>query len=223
MFSLRVLAAALSLAAPSLFAATLTPVSGDCAIILDGIAAQDSASPLGVRVTGPVTLQHTAPGGASTCFGAWQAETTIHLAADTYVIGHEMDFQYTLTTGGSTALLRVVIESLLNAPGGPNITTETSFVFPNSGSFAFTVDTSIFDPDIFYAIPEGDYTITQNVRLEINVSDGVPGDVLTSELVFPMTSFVLPYQVVVPEPGSMALLAAGVGLLALRLRKTRRS
>jgi hypothetical protein len=114
------------------FAATVTQAAGDCPVITSALSASDSASPLGLQVSGPVHLEYTAPPGDSSCLGSWTAESTIHLTDGTYLIGVTYDFDYTLASGadvipGTASLLWDFTQEVLGT--GANIGASSSIGF----------------------------------------------------------------------------------------------
>src|ERR1051326_2391871 len=165
-----IVALSIVLFAPHAQAATLSSVSSDCGTSSNGLTAVDSATPLGVSVEGPLSISQI---GSGHCVTTWEASTTIHLAAGTYVIGHVINFQYLLTGGsassdGEAALVWDFLETL--AGNTPSIESTNTFFAPSSGVENETIDTSIFP--VTYDLLEGDYVIQHKATLPLTVGGG---------------------------------------------------
>jgi hypothetical protein len=201
-------------------AATITSFTSDCSNVSQSLSASDSADPLGVTVSGLVHMEQV---GSGTCTTTWEAETTIHLLAGEYVIGNLIDFLYDLTGGSASSDGDALLEwdfraELLNTSA--NIGTSSSIDVPGSGSIFSDFDTTVFDPDIFYVLEEGDYVIRQTAVLDLILTGG--GSIV-ADLDFPVTSYMKAYTPsAVPDPVSiLSTLAFGLGLLATGFRKLR--
>jgi len=204
-------------------AAPLLSFSSDCGQATHSLAATDSADPLGLTVSGPVSAELTAEGS---CTATWTAETVVSLAAGFYAVGGAIDFDYEIDAvlfGGDQFGLAFlswdISQSLLGTAANVAIADTIFWDTPDqSGHVSIEADSSLLDGGV-YELAAGEYTLQQTGTLTLNLFGGTS---FTAILDFPTTSYVIPKPAPdVPEPLSIGMLGAGLGALAVRRRRAR--
>jgi hypothetical protein len=194
----------------------------DCGQATHGLAATDSAAPLGLTVSGPVGAELTAEGS---CTATWTAETIVTLDAGFYAVGGNIDFDYTIDAalvGGDTFGLAFlswdISQSLLGTPANVAIA-DTIFweTAGQSGHVAIDADSSLLGG--VYLLAAGDYTLQQTGTLTLNLFGGTS---LLAALDFPATAYVIAKPAPeVAEPVSLAMLGAALAAFGARRRRSR--
>ena len=207
-------------------AAPLLSFSSDCSQATHSLTATDSANPLGLTVSGPVSAELT---GTGSCTASWTAETVISLPAGFYAVGGDIDFNYEINAvlgdGEEFALAflswdvsQILVGTAANVAIADTIFWDTP---GQSGHVSIDADSSLLAGGV-YELSGGEYTLRQTGTVTLNL---FLGSSFTATLDFPATAYVIPKPAPeVPEPASIGLLGAGLAVAARRRRsRTSRS
>ena len=199
----------------------VTSFTSDCGQSGNQLVVTDSAAPLGLTVTGPVSGTLSQEGS---CTVSWTATRVLTLDAGFYAVGTAIDFDWSLQAAFDPeqfgfAFVSWDIQQGLVGTAANIALSDTIFWAEGqeSGHVTTAADTSVFPK--YFEVAGGEVALEQVGTLTLNMFGG---SMFGAQLDFPVTSYVVQVPPPpVPEPATVLMVGAGLAGFFARRRRAR--